>query len=136
MRVEFPFIEEKSNLVPIILRPVAKVKIKGDSDEITLEMYVDSGADITLLSYSVGIALGFKIWSEEEIKTLGGVVGNKISVVIRKVKMKIGEKEFEARVAWCLSENVPLILGRLDVFERFKITFDQKARKVIFESKG
>jgi len=135
MRIEFPFIEEKSNLIPIILRPVARVKIKGEFDEITLEMYVDSGADITLLPYSVGIALGFKIQNEEEIKTLGGVGGSRIPVVIRKVKMKIGDKEFEARVAWCLSENVPLILGRLDVFDKFKITFDQKARKVIFESK-
>ena len=135
MKIEFPFIEEKANIVPNVLRPVARVKIINNDNEITQEMYVDSGADITLIPYSVGTALGFKLEPEEEIKRIGGVGGGKISVVIRKVKMVIGSKQFDARVAWCMSEDVPLILGRLDVFDEFLITFDQKEKKTVFDSK-
>ena len=57
-------------------------------------------------------------------------------IIIKKVKMRIGEQEFDARVAWCLEEDVPPLLGRIDVFNRFKITFDEENKEIIFEWKG
>ncbi len=42
--------------------------------------------------------------------------------------MRIGNREFEARVAWALEENVPPLLGRTDVFEEFDIRFRQRSR--------
>lgn len=132
MQIEFPFVKEKANIVPFVLRPIARVRITYESNEITQDMYVDSGADISLIPYSVGIALGFQLKAGEEIKRIGGVGGGKISVVIRKVKMSINAEEFEARVAWCLSEEVPLILGRLDVFDKFDILFKEREGKTVF----
>jgi len=41
-------------------------------------MYVDSRADITLIPYSVGIALGFRLEPKEEIKRIGGVANKHI----------------------------------------------------------
>jgi len=35
-------------------------------------------------------------------------------------------------VAWSMTEEVPLLLGRMDVFERFRITFDERNRIVDF----
>lgn len=58
MRVEFPFVEEKANIVPTILRPLARVKLMNEGTQMVVDMYVDSGADITLIPYSVGIAFG------------------------------------------------------------------------------
>ena len=37
-----------------------------------------------------------------------------------------------ARVAWSLTEDVPLVLGRLDVFNEFDIFFKEREEKVIF----
>jgi hypothetical protein len=84
MEIEFPWVEEKANIVPKILRPIARVKLIYEGNETTLDMYIDSGADITLIPYSVGIALGFHLTPEDEINRIGGVGGGKISVVIRK----------------------------------------------------
>ena len=42
-------------------------------------------------------------------------------VIVKKVKMKIGNQEFDTRIAWCLEEDVPPLLGRIDVFNKFKI---------------
>jgi hypothetical protein len=59
MRVEFPFTKERANIVSTILRPIARVKLINEDKETTVDMYIDSGADITLIPYSVGIALGY-----------------------------------------------------------------------------
>jgi hypothetical protein len=131
MRVEFPFAEEKANIVPTILRPLAKVKLIYKNMSVTVEMYVDSGADITLVPYSVGIALGFSLKPEDEIRRIGGVGGGKISVVVRQVKMEVGGRELNVRVGWCMSEDVPLILGRLDIFDKFNVSFEG-GKKTVF----
>lgn len=131
MRIEFPFVEEKANIVPTILRPLARMKLINEDIETTADMYVDSGADITLIPYSVGTALGFSIKPEDEIRRIGGAEGGKISVVLRRVKMRIGGEGLDVRVAWCMSEDVPLILGRLDIFNKFNVLFEN-GKKTVF----
>ncbi len=132
MEIIFPYISEKASITPFILRPLARVTMINGAKKITQEMYIDSGADITLIPFSVGSAMGFEIGKAEEIKQIGGVGGSKISVVIRKIPMRIGEKEFECRIAWCLSEDVPMLLGRMDVFREFEILFTEREESVIF----
>jgi len=48
--------------------------------------------------------------------------------------MTIGSSRFKARVAWCSSEDVPMLLGRLDIFRRFRILFKENNRTVTFYS--
>ena len=132
MQIEFPFVEERANIIPTILRPIARVKLINKGIEITVDMYVDSGADITLIPYSVGIALGFRLKPDDEIKRIGGIGGGKVSIVLRKVKMRINGEELEIRLAWCMSEDVPLVLGRLDIFDKFDILFKERERKIVF----
>lgn len=132
MRIEFPYIEEKANIVPTILRPIARVKLINDNKETTVDMYIDSGADISLIPYSVGIALGYKLEPEDKIKRIGGIGGGKISVVVKKAKMKINNQKLKIKLAWCTSENVPLILGRMDIFNKYNILFKEKQKKIVF----
>lgn len=129
MQVEFPFIKEKANIVDFILRPYAQVVLSGDIAE---WFYIDSGADITLIPRKLGEYLGFKIQEEEEVKELRGLGESKAPYVIRKVNMEIGGKKFEVRIAWSLIEDVPIVLGRLDVFNKFDITFKEREGKIIF----
>lgn len=132
MQVEFPFIKEKATVTKYILRPFVKVNFNG----ILEWLYFDSGADITLVTLSFGKLLGFKLKEGEEIKELKGIGDGKIPYVIRSVKMKIGENEFDCRIAWSLVEDVPMVLGRLDVFNKFDILVKEREKKIIFTDKS
>ena len=123
MRVVFPYAREKSGLLGNILRPVARIVLNRSFPHI---MYIDSGADITLLPRSVGKLIGLEEQSGEKPEKVYGVGDSSVHVFIRRVSMKIGKAEFSARVAWSTAEDVPLLLGRLDVFRRFRIVFDER----------
>ncbi len=131
MQIEFPFITQKANVVDFISRPYAEVTLIGEGTLLTEWFFIDSGADVSLIKRGFGELLGFRIKEGEEIKQLSGIGRNAIPYVLRKIKMKIGEKEFGARIAWSLIEDVPLVLGRLDVFDKFDIVFKEREGKVI-----
>jgi hypothetical protein len=50
--------------------------------------------------------------------------------MIKTVKIKIGERIIDARIAWSLIEDVPLLLGRVDIFKLFTIYFEKEKRTV------
>lgn len=129
MQAEFPFVRERANVVEFVLRPFAEVVLNGGIKE---WFYIDSGADITLIPRKLGEYFGFRTREGEEVRELRGLGESKAPYVIRKAVMKIGEKEFEARIAWSLIEDVPLVLGRLDVFDKFDITFMERERRTVF----
>ncbi len=133
MNIEFKYRKMESTIVGTIERPLADIFVKSkDGDWIEFHPFIDSGADITLLPYSFGIMLDL---SKElgDIKELKGVRGIGLPVIITRVKMRIGEVELEPRVAWALIEEAPPLLGRLDIFDKFNITFREKEGKIIFE---
>lgn len=130
--VEFPYRREKSDLFGETYRPIAAVHFIVDDDtEFVQFMYIDSGADVTLIPKSVGDLLGFAVL-ESEIKQIYSVSRHSVPVIIKDVRLRLGNHEFDARVAWSLQENVPLLLGRLDIFDKFLITFDEVNKKTIF----
>ena len=131
MEIEFDFKEEKSRIFGPILRPVARIILINGNIEFPEHVYVDSGADVTLISKSVGDTLGFKIESTDNITEIKGIGERGVPIIIKKLKIKLGEKLFDARIAWALIEEVPLLLGREDVFNLFEINF-KKNSKIVF----
>jgi len=123
MEVEFAFRRESSNLLGAIGRPVARVIVMHRRRRVPQLFYVDSGADITLIPKSVGDLLGLTLASSREIREIKGIGERGVPIVIRRLRLQVGSKIFSARVAWCLIEEVPLLLGRLDCFRLFEITF-------------
>lgn len=115
-----------------INRPIADILIQTVSGKwIKFRPFIDSGADITIIPHSVGKYLGFEM--EDKIVEFGGVSGKHLPVIIKKMKMKIGDIELEPRVGWALIEEAPPLLGRLDIFDKFIITFKEKEGIVLFE---
>ena len=131
MEIEFNFKEEQSRIFGPILRPVARIILINRKNEVPEHVYVDSGADITLIPKSVGELLGFKIEESDKIEEMKGIGDYGIPVIIKKLKIKIGKKTIDARVAWSLLEDVPLLLGRIDIFRLFNISFE-KEKKTVF----
>lgn len=123
MEVEFSFRKERSDLFGSVWRPVARVIVIHRRRRIPQLFYVDSGADVTLIPKSVGDLLGLTLASSQEIREIKGIGERGVPIVIRRLQLQVGSKVFPARVAWCLLEEVPLLLGRLDCFRLFTIAF-------------
>lgn len=133
MEIEFDFREEISKIFGPIKRPVVEVIFKHKGKEILEYPYVDSGADISLIPKSVGDFLGFEIEKTDTITEIKGIGEHGIPIIIKRVMMEIGDKQFETRIAWALIEEVPLLLGRTDVFNFFTISFTRNIKTIFKE---
>lgn len=134
MQIEFDFKEEANGVFGAVMRPVARLYLIGASgEEVSEVFYVDSGADITLIPRSLGDLLGYSLADKSNVSEIKGVGGRSVPYLMRSVKIKFADNcMIEARVAWSLIDEVPSLLGRLDVFELFDIIF-QKNRKTTFQ---
>lgn len=132
--IVFRYKSEKGAHQQLVKRPVADIWFKKRIGWIECHPYIDSGADVTLIPFSLGELLGFKI-EDEKIEEIGGIRGA-VPVIYKKWKIKIGQRVLSILLAWVLIEEIPPLLGRADVFDFFQITFQQKKGKIIFEESG
>ncbi len=121
MKKCFKFTKENSSSLGIVYRPIVKVGLRDANGELfELSVLVDSGADISIFSRRIGDIMGMNVEHGEE-KIFRGIVGELIAYV-HKITISINDREVETRVAFALSE-VPNLLGRLDIFKNFGISF-------------
>ena len=134
MKIIYRYKEMPSKITGTIKRPVARIQLWSEKLNrwIKVEGFLDSGADITLIPFGLGRMLGFQI-DESNVKVLGGIGEGRVSVCIVTGKVRIGTKEFNARIGWAFDNKVPTLIGRLDIFDKFNITFREKEGRIIFE---
>jgi len=112
--------------------PMVSVGLKLGDVWRPVEFYVDSGAAYTILRSKVADDVGFHWQSGRRILAQVGD-GGLIPVHLHELPMQIGAKRFKAIVGFSAKLGVPFnLLGRLSVFERFKICFVEKRRIVSF----
>ncbi|MFQ5864850.1 MAG: hypothetical protein ACE5IW_06420 [bacterium] len=63
---------------------------------------------------------------------MGGIGKGFVKTYVHRIKVKIGTVEFECKVAFAEEENIPRLLGREDVFEYFRICFEQQKLRTDF----
>ena len=95
-------------------------------------MYIDSGADMTLIPFHLGRSLGFRQRPTDRVLELSGISGAGVPYLLRSARLLIGSRWLKIRLAWVLIEEVPLLLGRADVFPKFQILFDEQRERVTF----
>jgi hypothetical protein len=128
-KIEFAFRKEESGILGSIMRPVARVVLINGTKKVPEILYVDSGADITMIPKSVGEILGLKI-KDDKIDSVKGIGERTVAMVVKKIKIQLGQKLILTRIAWALTEDVPLLLGRTDIFELFDITFSKNIKTI------
>ncbi|MEH2339957.1 retropepsin-like domain-containing protein [Nostoc sp.] len=132
-------------ILPIRFRTVSRhdwqqnyyVKLKHRDIEMSTTILVDSGAELSLISFKVGQDLGYTL-ADAESKLLAETIGGRVEYVLRNVEMTIDEHSFIAAVAW-LQTNTggeKLLLGREVVFDKFNIEFRQADEQIIFTWRG
>ena len=131
--IEMEYRKELSKLYGSIWRPVAEVLLEGPRCSFSDLFYVDSGADIKLIPDEMGRLLGLER-PQEGKQELAGVGGHTIGVHVVILPMSIGGHRCHAQVAWAFNDDVPLLLGRTDIFDTFRVGFDQQALVTRFDS--
>lgn len=130
--IVFKYQKEQSALGDV-LRPVAKIALRAGKRKIEVPMYIDSGADISMIPLRFGRALGLEE-KIDGIRQMRGISGKSVPYVLKTVEMTIGDVDLSAEIAWALVEGAPLLLGRRDIFKRFRIIFDEARGRVEFVS--
>lgn len=118
----------------IVHRPIAHVHIQSkDGTWYLFYPYVDSGADTSLFTKGDASLLKLNIYKGENSPIVG--IGKiMIPAYIHNVKIKIGETTVNAKIAFADSNEVPRLLGRTNIFQHFKIIFDEANLQTIFET--
>jgi Aspartyl protease len=113
--------------------PSYPVSLKHHDRNIDVNMTVDSGSDVSLISLKLGQDLGFAL-ADSEVSLSANGVGSTVDYVLRNIEMTIDAHDFSAPVAWLQTpiENTPMLLGREVVFEKFNIEFRQADEQIIF----
>jgi len=93
-------------------------------------MYIDSGADMTLIPSDFGKLLGMDL--SKNRSALVGVTGAPMKVSLQSTEIRIGASVQEGKVAVALRNDVPYLLGRDGIFNAFKITFEEYKRLTSF----
>ena len=133
--VSFSYRREFSQVLGEILRPVASVEFRADrSHWFPASMYIDSGADLTLIPSDFGKLLGMNL--NKNRSALAGVTGAPMKVSLQSTHLRIGASIQEAKVAVALRNDVPYLLGREGVFKTFKITFEEYGRLTKFSPRS
>jgi predicted aspartyl protease len=93
---------------------------------------VDSGAFYSIFDDKVAELLGIEV---QEGKRMLAVVGDGsfIPFYLHKVRIKLEEDEFEMEIGFSAKLGVGFNLLGMDLFDRYKVTFDNALKKVIFE---
>ena len=130
--IKFHYRKEPSVISGMVLRPVADVILQSGRFKIEAALYIDSGADITMIPLELGKVLGFKQNPNDEIREIKGVSGSGVPYILKKTTLIINNRRLNIRLAWALIEEVPLLLGRMDIFDKFIITFHERQKLITF----
>jgi len=121
----------RSDIFGEVSIPVAKMFLIG-REEIGVDVVVDSGAVISIFSKSLCELMGLN-FEEGKGASVRTATGEEIRIRIHRVKMRIGDCGLNVRVAFSESENIPCVLGRLDILGKVGIRFERDGIRFLIQ---
>jgi hypothetical protein len=112
------------------LFPAAELLVLGRRGRgIRATFHIDSGASVSLLPASDATALGLSLRGGTPV-AIGGIAGEPLHGVQHLVRIAFEAGELRIPVVFVDRPDIPRILGRDGVFDRFAIVFDETRRRV------
>jgi hypothetical protein len=127
----FPFLESRDVFGDVDVVPILPLTLSYKNSVVNVSGLLDTGASINVLPYSVGIQLGAE-W--EELTTSVQLAGNLAPVEAKGLVVSAQVGNFtpvRLVFAWSLTDNVPLLLGRMNFFWEFNVCFYRS--QMVFE---
>ncbi len=125
----FPYRRLTHDVLGEIKHPLIELVLKHQR-YVKLFATIDSGAIMSVFPKSVCELLGLE-YEEGEKAFLLSATRHEIPVRVHEVTVIIGEIEFKARVGFSDEENIPHVLGRLDVIDKVEIRFERDGVRFI-----
>jgi len=130
----FPFLQVTHPLVGRIFEPVIEVTLSHGENRVHHLMFLDSGADISLIPASLGLALGLS-QEGQRAASVRSLRTERTGLRIVEVYLQIGDSTaIPIRVGWAENDDVPALLGRLDVFDHYTFELNHDRRMVVVKS--
>lgn len=122
-KLTFPYNVWNDYVPDQMLRPFIPVRLGYDDNEIQTLALLDSGADINVLPYQLGLELGLD-WDAAGdftgLQGLGGGMVSKKSVADLYVGSWPGIRQI---FAWARNDEIPVILGQWNFFQEVIVCF-------------
>lgn len=113
-------------------QPIIPVGIKFPNFWYPIEVYVDSGAEYTILEAEIAENIGFDYRQGQRTYLRVGD-GSLISIYLHQLPIQLGSLQFPCRIGFSKQLNVNFnILGKADVFDQFKVCFTQSQNLLTF----
>jgi hypothetical protein len=118
--MRFPYDSRQRPMLPVILRA-------NDHRHEAMAL-VDSGADVNVLPFSAGVALGLLWVPNKATIRVAGVSQTAAMPVL--LSADFGDiRDVTLAFAWCQTDAVPLVLGQTNFFAEFDICFFKSSRQ-------
>ncbi|MBE9250585.1 retroviral-like aspartic protease [Dolichospermum sp. LEGE 00240] len=119
----FKFIEKSNSVGEISLVPHLPFRLSSEDHSISTSGLLDTGASVNVLPYDMGLELGLD-WDKCNISV--ALAGNLAKFPAKGVISSATIDQFAPVTlvfAWTKSENIPLLLGRINFFQEFDVCF-------------
>jgi len=131
MPVDFP-IGWKTISLGRVANPVIPLLVRTRRGYVSFDFLIDTGADCSMIPASIAQAELGVVLARCPQETFFGIEGHGIRVFRGSLALKIGPHPVRVRCVFSSREHTPLILGRLDLFRHFSLTFDNRRRLIRF----
>ena len=128
MSIEFP-LDKKLTTLGEVPDPVIIVDVLTKEGFLPFEFILDTGADCTVLPKYMAELTGVDLSSCKQDCTYG-LKNEPLNVYIDNITIKISRYEFPIRCLFSEDDSTSLLLGRMDIFSRFNIIFDNKNKRI------
>ncbi|MBC6476091.1 MAG: hypothetical protein GDA48_27445 [Hormoscilla sp. GM102CHS1] len=117
-----------------ISQPVIPIGVKIENAWESVNVYMDSGSEYTILHAKIAELVGFNYHTGNRISLQVGD-GSLLLIYLHELEMQLVGKRFSCPVGFYPDLGVDFnVLGKIGIFDRFKICFQQAPGLITFES--
>lgn len=114
-----------------VVDPLIQIKIKTSFGWLPVWFVLDTGADVTVLTVKFAESAGISFERARREK-LAGIGDGAVYGYRGKIEVRLNGLSFETRAYFLDVEKNLLLLGRMDLFDKFSLFFDNEKKEVVF----
>ncbi|MBI2327803.1 retropepsin-like domain-containing protein [Candidatus Curtissbacteria bacterium] len=131
MKLKFPYVIESSFEFGSIPTINLWLNVKSAHGVIPFSFLFDTGADVASLPTSAAKRLGIDLDRCPQLP-MSGYEGTTISVYKSQIAIEFGDRDFKIPCVFNPNNEVPILLGRAGILDRFNIFLDGKKKEITF----